>query len=75
MPTGPQPICTLCKHEVETDALDPGSRWACAAFPSGIPVDITLGTRIHTKPLAGDGGIQFERRDDVTAAEVDALLK
>jgi len=75
MPTGPEPICTLCRHEHETDSTLPGSGWSCNAFPTGIPQDIILGTVIHTKPVEGDGGIQFEKREGVAQSDVDALLE
>lgn len=32
----------------------------CDAFPDGIPANILVGNLIHTVPLPGDHGIQFE---------------
>jgi len=32
----------------------------CAAFPKGIPDDISSGDIKHVKPIDGDNGIQFE---------------
>jgi hypothetical protein len=32
----------------------------CDAFPDGIPDDVLFGDRPHTKPIAGDNGLQYE---------------
>lgn len=45
-------ICHTCKHVRKLGK--------CAAFPDGIPVNILVGNLIHTVPLPGDHGIQFE---------------
>jgi len=45
--------CVLCKHYI----LD----LKCHAFPGGIPKDILEG-KSHEKPIEGDHGIQFEKR-------------
>ena len=34
----------------------------CDAFPNGIPKDIFTGKIDHTKPYAGDHGIQYKER-------------
>lgn len=33
----------------------------CAAFPKGIPEDISFGDNLHLEPVKGDHGIQFEQ--------------
>ena len=35
-------------------------RWACVAFPDGIPKKILTGDFDHTEPYHGDHGVQFE---------------
>ena len=32
----------------------------CSAFPEGIPEDIIDGDNLHTDPVKGDNGIQYE---------------
>lgn len=53
----------------------PGCKWfrdyaygkhgesTCDAFPLGIPGDILVGTILHNRPVAGDGGKRFEYRE------------
>ena len=36
----------------------------CEAFPKGIPESILSGQDDHLNPVAGDGGVQFEKRND-----------
>ena len=48
-------VCTYCKH------YDGGFR-TCAAFKE-IPLSIWEGKNKHTKPVDGDHGIQFEKRE------------
>jgi len=48
------PQCSRCVHLLSRD------RWACNAFPEGIPGPILRGAFDHTKPFVGDGGIRFE---------------
>lgn len=45
-------ICHSCRHN--------RGMGKCAAYPEGIPVDILVGNEIHTHPLPGDNGIQYE---------------
>lgn len=55
-------VCFGCKH---FDIADGG----CAAFPEGIPDEITSGENSHSNPLPGQGNkIVFEpKQDDVIA--------
>lgn len=51
-------ICFNCKH---WDDASPG----CAAFPDGIPEEITEGTNEHKKPLEDQGNdLVFEPADN-----------
>ena len=45
-------MCYHCRHYYE------GGRFACAAFPDGIPDDVWHDE--HYEPYPGDHGIQFE---------------
>lgn len=36
--------------------------YTCEAFPDRIPNEILVGKFIHTKPYAGDRGLQFVKR-------------
>jgi len=35
--------------------------YTCAAFPDGIPDEISLGNNPHLEPFPGDNGIQYEK--------------
>ena len=50
--------CRECARLVRGPGVVDG-RWACEAFPKGIPIEIVKG-RDHTRPVAGDGGKRFE---------------
>lgn len=53
-----------CKHLIgvdQPDGTEGTERVICAAFPKGIPDEIAYGPNLHTKPYAGDKGIQFEK--------------
>jgi len=61
---GPTPICMTCKHLISPPAGQWGYR--CAAFPEGIPDEIFVSGEIdHTKPTAGDHGIQYQPKETV----------
>lgn len=50
------PICFGCVHfrgMVE-------GKVRCAAFPEGIPKELTTKNAVHNSPFPGDNGIQFE---------------
>jgi len=49
-------ICNQCKH-VSKDGQ------SCKAFPNGIASGILTGEIDHRKPINGDNGIQFEKRE------------
>lgn len=40
--------------------METEQRVICAAFPDGIPSEISYGDNKHTTPYPGDNGIQFE---------------
>ena len=52
-----EPICTKCSF-FKPDL----NNWHCDAFPKGIPEEIINGEFDHTKPYAGDHGIQYKER-------------
>lgn len=60
------PLCLLCEH------LKRGSM-RCTAFPGedGIPGKIWLGGYDHRVPFSGDGGVQFEPREDATPEDIE----
>jgi hypothetical protein len=51
-------ICDSCRNLRETD-----DTLRCAAFPAGIPDDITLHGFDHRNPHSGDNGVQHELED------------
>jgi len=62
-----EPNCSKrrCKHltgVVKADGTERTERPACRAFPNGIPNKIAYGDDPHTKPVNGDGGIQYEQK-------------
>lgn len=50
------PLCLACQR------LRPPvrGRWACAAFPGGIPSRLLCAAADHSEPFPGDQGIRFE---------------
>ena len=53
--------CLECKHFLGARGEKLGLR--CEAFPNGIPEEILSGEVDHTKPVNGDHGIQFKKRE------------
>ena len=60
MQFGISPQCAKCKHLYDGPGVINGKKWACVAFPEGIPLELVLGARSHTRLYKGDGGIRFE---------------
>jgi hypothetical protein len=52
MPDYPLTQCTFCKHWNKDST--------CAAFPTGIPVEIWSGRHDHSIPFPNDNGIMRE---------------
>ena len=50
-------VCNSCQH-LNGD----GAARTCKAFPGGVPKEIWKGENDHTKPYAGDHGIQYKER-------------
>ena len=53
----PAPMCFSCKHFAR------GAEFTCAAYPAGIPAEITESRLDNRNPWKGDHGIQFELSD------------
>ena len=52
-----------CRHYRgidQPDGTEATERHVCAAFPQGIPAEIVRGANMHTGPVPGDHGIQYE---------------
>jgi hypothetical protein len=54
-------LCFVCRHLDHPDELE--APMTCSAFPDGIPLMVLDGDVDHTKPIDGDGGIQFEETE------------
>lgn len=56
--TTPNSQCFGCKHfnQPGDTTLFPN----CKAFPEAIPIHVFNNKVLHTKPVAGDHGIQYE---------------
>ena len=52
-------ICMECKHFKEMRNMKP----ICSAFPQGIPEAVWTGTLLHTIPVKGDHGFQYEKAE------------
>lgn len=67
------PICMMCRRfRLEGGYGAPPS---CEAFPHGIPSIILEEGADHRQPIEGDNGIQFEAREGVTPAEIEAWAR
>lgn len=53
--------CAMCKHFHDEDT----SGNNCDAYPDGIPEAIITNEHNHRQPYRGDGGIQFEKKEEV----------
>ncbi len=61
--------CVACAHL----RLDGTGRWACQAFPRGIPAAILEGRIDHRQPYPGDGGVRFQPDPDAPAGLIATL--
>lgn len=68
MTTRIPPICISCKH------LRTFGPPQCDAFPDAIPQDIIENRADHRRPIAGDGGIQFEAKSKSAWTPADDSL-
>ena len=62
----PEPECSKrdCKHFIGIEQPNDDESIelvVCKAFPKGIPDDIAFGDNLHTSPVDGDNGIQYEK--------------
>lgn len=74
MTTRMMPICCLCTrlHRGEDGlGLIP---MRCDAYPDGIPTEILYSQADHREAYEGDGGIQFEPRDQMAVAYANVLF-
>jgi hypothetical protein len=55
-------MCLACIHKKPANA--------CAAFPNGIPEEITWGDFDHRQEYPGDGGVRFQARPGVDIDKV-----
>jgi hypothetical protein len=61
----PSSMCRFCKHYHKKEL--PFRPFTCDAFPDAIPDNIFFHCGDHRKPVKGDHGIQFEKRQNLTA--------
>ncbi len=63
-------LCTVCAHY--RGRVDGTDKFACAAYPLGIPEDILLDGEPHTRPRADqDNEIVFESMFDQGGSTLD----
>lgn len=62
MPVEPKCSIRKCIHfqGISDDEDEAKQVPICAAFPDGIPEQISYGENLHLEPFPGDHGIQFE---------------
>jgi hypothetical protein len=59
----PKCFTRRCRHfiGVKQDGQEESTeRVVCEAYPDGIPDEIAYGDNLHTSPIPGDNGIQYE---------------
>jgi len=56
--------CIHFRGVSQPDGTEQTETVICSAFPKGIPVVIAYGDNLHLTPFPGDGGIQFQKRED-----------
>jgi len=64
MRIGASPVCLRCVHFDDGVDWPKGQNPPCNAFADRIPDSIYYEGGKHTKPVDGDHGIQFEKREE-----------
>ena len=59
----------------QPDGTELSERVICAAFPDGIPGEISYGDNLHLRPYPGDHGIQYEKGQFVIDKQAPAPLQ
>ena len=54
--------CAICMHGKHFKTMG-NMKPVCSAFPQGIPETVWIGTLLHTKPINGDHGFQYEKTE------------
>ena len=70
MPLGIAPICLSCRYFLGVEA---GTGFVCAAFMSGIPIDILSSRADHRDAYEGDGGLRYRPKAEQDEAEYCAV--